>query len=59
MITQRSHSVINKLLGKAHCTPLLDGRPKLRHLLLIDALSAYDSTVRAAEHLHVTQPAVM
>lgn len=41
-----------------HCTPLLDGRLKLRHLLLIDALSAYGSTVRAAEHLHVTQPAV-
>ena len=35
---------------------LLDGRLKLRHLMLIDALSEYRSMVRAAEHLHVTQP---
>jgi DNA-binding transcriptional LysR family regulator len=37
---------------------LLDGRLKLRHLLLIDALSDHGSMVRAAKHLHVTQPAV-
>ncbi|MFF3571962.1 LysR substrate-binding domain-containing protein [Nocardia jiangxiensis] len=28
----------------------------MRHLLLIDALSEYGSVVRAAEHLHITQP---
>lgn len=36
---------------------LLDGRLKLRHLLLVDALTEFGSTLRAAEHLHVTQPA--
>ena len=37
---------------------LLDGRLKLRHLQLVDALSEHRSMVRAAEHLHVTQPVV-
>lgn len=37
---------------------LLDGRLKLRHLLLVDALSEWGSTVRAAQSLHVTQPVV-
>jgi DNA-binding transcriptional LysR family regulator len=37
---------------------MLDGRLKLRHLQLVDALSEYRSMVRAAEHLHVTQPVI-
>ncbi|MEV6139144.1 LysR substrate-binding domain-containing protein [Nocardia sp. NPDC051990] len=35
---------------------LLDGRLKLRHLVLIDALSRQGSVVGAAAELHVTQP---
>ncbi|MFF2963083.1 LysR substrate-binding domain-containing protein [Streptomyces sp. NPDC057963] len=36
---------------------LLDGRLKLRHLVLVDALSRQGSVVGAAAELHVTQPA--
>ncbi|RTL70111.1 MAG: LysR family transcriptional regulator [Pseudonocardiaceae bacterium] len=35
---------------------LLDGRLKLRHLLLVDALTERGSLVAAAAHLRVTQP---
>ncbi len=35
---------------------LLDGRLKLRHLLLVDALSRQGSVVGAAAALHITQP---
>src|SRR5215469_15367464 len=35
---------------------LLDGRLKVRHLVLIDALSAQGSVVRAAAELRLTQP---
>ncbi len=35
---------------------LLDGRLKLRHLVLVDALSEHGSVVGAAVHLRVTQP---
>lgn len=35
---------------------LLDGRLKLRHLVLVDALSRQGSVVGAAAALHVTQP---
>ncbi|NKR75169.1 LysR family transcriptional regulator [Rhodococcus hoagii] len=35
---------------------LLDGRLKLRHLLLVDALTSQGSVVAAAASLHVTQP---
>lgn len=35
---------------------LLDGRLKLRHLLLVDALTSQGSVVAAAATLHVTQP---
>jgi DNA-binding transcriptional LysR family regulator len=37
---------------------LLDGRLKLRHLVLVDALSEQGSVVAAAAHLRVTQPAL-
>jgi DNA-binding transcriptional LysR family regulator len=37
---------------------LLDGRLKIRHLIIIDAIGATGSVVRAAERLHVTQPVV-
>ncbi|MER5987948.1 LysR substrate-binding domain-containing protein [Streptomyces sp. NPDC001787] len=37
---------------------LLDGRLKLRHLILVDALSEQGSVVGAAASLHVTQPVV-
>lgn len=37
---------------------LLDGRLKLRHLVLVDALAERGSVIRAAEQLHVTQPVV-
>ncbi|MFI0351232.1 LysR substrate-binding domain-containing protein [Actinomadura sp. 9N407] len=37
---------------------LLDGRLKLRHLVLVDALSERGSVVGAAAALHVTQPVV-
>jgi DNA-binding transcriptional LysR family regulator len=37
---------------------LLDGRLKLRHLILVDALSEQSSVVGAAAALHVTQPVV-
>ncbi|WFN91292.1 LysR substrate-binding domain-containing protein [Gordonia sihwensis] len=35
---------------------LLDGRLKIRHLVLIDALSRQGSVIGAAAELHVTQP---
>ncbi|MDQ8701159.1 LysR substrate-binding domain-containing protein [Streptomyces sp. LHD-70] len=37
---------------------LLDGRLKLRHLILVDALTEQGSVVGAAAALHVTQPVV-
>ncbi|TAM88550.1 MAG: LysR family transcriptional regulator [Jatrophihabitans sp.] len=37
---------------------LLDGRLKLRHLILADALTEHGSVVGAAAALHVTQPVV-
>ncbi|KUL45992.1 LysR family transcriptional regulator [Streptomyces sp. NRRL F-4489] len=37
---------------------LLNGRLKLRHLVLLTALADHGSLLRAAEHLHVTQPAL-
>ncbi|OHV38475.1 MULTISPECIES: LysR substrate-binding domain-containing protein [Pseudofrankia] len=37
---------------------LLDGRLKIRHLVLVDAVASTGSVVRAAERLHVTQPVV-
>jgi len=37
---------------------LLDGRLKLRHLVLVTTIAEHGSVVRAAEHLHVTQPVV-
>ncbi|MBB5134250.1 DNA-binding transcriptional LysR family regulator [Thermocatellispora tengchongensis] len=41
-----------------HVPKLLDGRLKLRHLVLIDVLSRQGSVVAAATHLHVAQPVV-
>ena len=35
---------------------LLDGRLKLRHLVLVDALTEHGSIVAAAAHLRITQP---
>jgi DNA-binding transcriptional LysR family regulator len=35
---------------------LLDGRLKIRHLVLVDALASATSIAQAAERLHVTQP---
>lgn len=35
---------------------LLDGRLKLRHLILVDALTEHGSVVAAATALHITQP---
>lgn len=35
---------------------LLDGRLKLRHLVLAVAIDEHGTLVRAAEHLHLTQP---
>jgi DNA-binding transcriptional LysR family regulator len=37
---------------------LLDGRLKLRHLVLIEALAQRQSVLGAAQQLHVTQPAL-
>lgn len=37
---------------------LLDGRLKLRHLMLAVVIADQGSVIRAAEHLHVTQPVV-
>ncbi|KAA9159655.1 LysR family transcriptional regulator [Amycolatopsis acidicola] len=37
---------------------LLDGRLKLRHLVMVTTIAEHGSVVRAAEHLHVTQPVV-
>lgn len=37
---------------------LLDGRLKLRHLVVVDALTEQGSLVAAAAHLRVTQPAL-
>lgn len=37
---------------------LLDGRLKLRHLVLVTTIAEQGSVVRAAEQLHVTQPVV-
>jgi DNA-binding transcriptional LysR family regulator len=37
---------------------LLNGRLKLRHLVLVVAVAEHGSVLRAAEHLHLAQPAV-
>ncbi|WP_031469412.1 LysR substrate-binding domain-containing protein [Sciscionella sediminilitoris] len=37
---------------------LLDGRLKLRHLVLATTVAEHGSVVTAAEHLHITQPVV-
>lgn len=37
---------------------LLDGRLKLRHLVLAVTIAEQGSVVKAAEHLHITQPVV-
>lgn len=37
---------------------LLDGRLKLRHLVLLTAVIEHGGVVKAAEHLHLAQPAV-
>lgn len=37
---------------------LLDGRLKLRHLVLVTTIAEHGSVIRSAEHLHVTQPVV-
>lgn len=37
---------------------LLDGRLKLRHLVIVTTIDEHGSVVRAAEALHVTQPVV-
>ncbi|WP_051856180.1 LysR substrate-binding domain-containing protein [Streptomyces sp. NRRL S-1868] len=37
---------------------LLSGRLKLRHLVLVVAIAEHGSVLRAAEHLHLAQPAV-
>ncbi|XRQ15939.1 LysR substrate-binding domain-containing protein [Actinomadura welshii] len=37
---------------------LLNGRLKLRHLVLVVAIAEHGSVLRAAEHLHLAQPAV-
>lgn len=37
---------------------LIDGRLKIRHLVLVIAISEHGSIVRAAAHLHITQPVV-
>ncbi len=43
----------------ASATPrMLDGRLKLRHLILVDALGQRGSVVSAAEQLHIGQPVV-
>lgn len=39
-------------------TSLTDGRLKVRHLILSIAVAEHGSIVRAAQHLHVTQPVV-
>jgi DNA-binding transcriptional LysR family regulator len=35
---------------------LLDGRLKLRHLVLVDALTCHGSVIRAAASVHISQP---
>ncbi|MDQ0634321.1 DNA-binding transcriptional LysR family regulator [Arthrobacter pascens] len=37
---------------------LIDGRMKIRHLVLALAIAEHGSIVRAAHHLHITQPVV-
>lgn len=37
---------------------LLDGRVKIRHLVLVTAIADEGTLVRAAESLHITQPVV-
>ncbi|MBB6343566.1 DNA-binding transcriptional LysR family regulator [Nonomuraea muscovyensis] len=41
-----------------HIPKLLDGRLKLRHLVLVDVLSTQGTVIGAARELHVTQPVV-
>lgn len=44
--------------GNMDIAKLLDGRLKLRHLVLVDVLSTQGTVVGAAKTLHVTQPVV-
>ncbi len=37
---------------------LLDGRLKLRHLVVLTMIAEHGTLIRSAEHLHVTQPVV-
>lgn len=37
---------------------LIDGRMKIRHLVLAIAIAEHGSIIRAAQHLHVTQPVI-
>ncbi|MBA0124265.1 LysR family transcriptional regulator [Haloechinothrix sp. YIM 98757] len=37
---------------------ILDGRLKIRHLVLVTTIAEHGSIIRAAENLHVTQPVV-
>lgn len=58
----------NTLLLRCHAHPaivprmvtdrLLDGRLKIRHLVLVTAIADEGTLVRAAESLHITQPVV-
>src|SRR5699024_3585426 len=43
--------------GAVSMPRLLDGRLKIRHLVLVDALTRQGSVVGAAAELHITQPA--
>lgn len=47
---------ITTMKGAADMSRLLDGRLKIRHLVLVDALTRQGSVVGAAAELHITQP---
>ncbi|MGF7120217.1 LysR substrate-binding domain-containing protein [Rhodococcus sp. BE178] len=51
-------SMVEPIFAVMESRRLLDGRLKLRHLLLVDLLSSRGSVVGAAAALHVTQPVV-
>src|SRR5437879_5911632 len=52
------HTISGILTGTMKIPDLLDGRLKVRHLRLLVAIDEHGGVVRAAEHLHLTQPAV-
>jgi DNA-binding transcriptional LysR family regulator len=52
------HIAIRAYRGPVDPDRLLDGRLKLRHLVLVTTIAEHGSVVRSAEHLHVTQPVV-